>query len=210
MYTIRDIQIIISNIMQKIFFLTSAILICFSISVNGQDIITTKKGEDIQSKVMEITLSELKYKNFNNLNGPLISILKSDVLMIRYENGTKDIFRDENLAPSGVAIKGENENYKLGQQDARRYYKGYRAAGTGTLVTGLVLSPLLGLVPAFATTSAVPQEINLNYPDPKRMKNADYSNGYLDQSFKIKKSKVWTNLGISVGVNVLVYLALKR
>lgn len=181
-----------------------------SFNLKAQDIITTKKGEDIQSKVMEINLSELKYKNFNNLNGPLISILKSDVLMIRYENGTKDIFKDEILAPTSIAIKGENENYKLGQQDAKRYYKGYRAAGTGTLVTGLVLSPLLGLIPAFATTGSVPQEINLNFPDANRMKNSDYYNGYTDQAIKIKKSKVWTNLGISVGVNVLVYLALKR
>ena len=177
---------------------------------HSQDIITTKNGEDIQSKVMEISLKELKYKNFNNLNGPLISILKSDVLMVRYENGTKDIFKDENLAPSSIEIKGENENYKLGQQDARRYYKGYRAAGTGTLATGLVLSPLLGLIPAFATTSAVPQEINLNFPEPSRMKNSDYNNGYVNEAFKIKKSKVWTNLGISFGVNVLVYLALMR
>lgn len=189
-----------------------AILAILAIPFIGysQDIITTKKGEDILSKVVEINLTELKYKKFDNLNGPLISILKTDVLMIRYENGTKDIFKDEYLAPTTVAIKGENENYKLGQQDAKRYYKGYRAAGTGTLVTGLVLSPLLGLIPAFATTSAVPQEINLNFPDASRMKNSDYNNGYVDQSFKIKKSKVWTNLGISVGVNVLLYLALKR
>lgn len=184
------------------------IFILFPFLGYSQDVITTKKGEDILSKVMEINLLELKYKKFNNLNGPIISILKSDVLMVRYENGTKDIFKEETVSPT--PIKGESDNYRLGQQDAKRYYKGYRAAGTGTLVTGLVLSPLLGLIPAFATTSAVPQEINLNYPDPKRMKNADYSNGYLDQSFKIKKSKVWTNLGISVGVNVLVYLALKR
>ncbi len=195
--------------MNKYLLLFTAVIFS-NYSLFAQDIITTKKGEDIQSKVMEISLTELKYKNFNNLNGPLISILKSDVLMIRYENGTKDIFKDEYLAPTSIAIKGENENYKLGQQDAKRYYKGYRGAGTGTLVTGLVLSPLLGLIPAFATTGTVPQEINLNFPDANRMKNSDYNNGYTDQAFKIKKSKVWTNLGISVGVNVLVYLALKR
>jgi hypothetical protein len=61
----------------------------------AQDLITLKNGTDIKSKVIEINLSEIKYKKFDNLNGPLFSIAKEDVLIIRYENGTKDIFGDD-------------------------------------------------------------------------------------------------------------------
>lgn len=61
----------------------------------SQDVITKKTGEDIKSKVIDVGLTEVKYKKFENLNGPTYSVLKSDILMIRYENGTKDIFIEE-------------------------------------------------------------------------------------------------------------------
>lgn len=64
--------------------------ICFS-----QDMITKKSGEDIKAKVLEITTTEMKYKKFDNQIGPTYTILKSDVLIVRYKNGTKDIFTEE-------------------------------------------------------------------------------------------------------------------
>lgn len=77
--------------MKKIFL----IFILFNSLVSfAQDLITLKNGIDIKSKVFEINLNEIKYKKYDNLNGPLISILKDDVLIIRYENGSKDIFQD--------------------------------------------------------------------------------------------------------------------
>ena len=77
-----------------------SILILFAIifTMTGafsQDIVTTKTGEDILAKIVEVGHTEIKYKKFDNQEGPLFTILKSDVLMIRYENGTKDIFTEE-------------------------------------------------------------------------------------------------------------------
>lgn len=60
--------------------------------VFSQDVITKKTGEDINSKVIEIGINEVRYKKFENIEGPTYSMLKSDILMIRYENGTKEIF----------------------------------------------------------------------------------------------------------------------
>lgn len=78
--------------MKKMIF--TALVSIFTITIAfSQDIITKKSGEDIQAKVLEVTTTEIKYKKFDNQNGPTFIILKSDVLMIRYENGTKDIFR---------------------------------------------------------------------------------------------------------------------
>jgi len=54
--------------------------------------ITMKTGEDINAKVLEVTTSEIKYKKTDMPDGPIYSILKSDVLIIRYNNGTKDLF----------------------------------------------------------------------------------------------------------------------
>ena len=59
----------------------------WSFSVYSQDIITTKKGEDIVAKVLEVNVNEVKYKKYNNPQGPIYLLLKSDILLIRYENG---------------------------------------------------------------------------------------------------------------------------
>ena len=63
---------------------------CFS-----QDTIKLKSNEDISSKVLEVTTSEIKYKRFDNPNGPTYTIPKSEVFQIFYENGTKDIFIEQ-------------------------------------------------------------------------------------------------------------------
>lgn len=77
-------------------------------SLCAQDTITLKNGEEIEAKVLEITPDIIKYKKFNNLDGPTISILKSEVFMIKYENGTKDVFGVEDKEP----IKTPDVEYK--------------------------------------------------------------------------------------------------
>ena len=56
------------------------------------DIITLQNGNEIKVKVMEITASEVKYKRFDNLDGPVIVVPKSEVFAINYENGTREVF----------------------------------------------------------------------------------------------------------------------
>lgn len=68
----------------------------------AQDIITTKDGSDIQARILEVTNSEVKYKRFSNLEGPTFTISKSDILIIRYENGENEVFKesDNRQAPA--------------------------------------------------------------------------------------------------------------
>jgi hypothetical protein len=86
-----------------------SILIClafFSILFPGysQDIINLKTGEQIRSKILEITQSDIKYKKFDNQSGPTYVLVKSDILNIVYENGTKDVFTSEAPAPQAVKV----------------------------------------------------------------------------------------------------------
>ncbi len=69
------------------FFSFFSVLAC-----QAQDILIKRNGDELEVKVQEISLNEIKYKRFDNLEGPLISVAKSDVFMIKYENGTKDTF----------------------------------------------------------------------------------------------------------------------
>jgi hypothetical protein len=178
-----------------------SITLCLS-----QDLITKKSGEDIQSKILEVGTTEIKYKKFDNQNGPIFTILKSELLMVRYENGTKDLF-NEDKKPEKIASSSSKNNdlFIKGQTDASRYYKGYKGAGTGTLITGLV-SPLLGLIPAITCSSTQPKEINLNFPSADLMKESEYYKGYTKKAMKIKRGKVWKNLGIAFGVNLVAVL----
>jgi hypothetical protein len=67
----------------------SLLMIVFStVAVFAQDVIVKKSGEELNVLVKEITTTEVKYKRFDNPDGPLISILKQDVFIIRYQNGT--------------------------------------------------------------------------------------------------------------------------
>lgn len=205
--------------MRKTFVLLFAFIFILLTKVNAQDIITKKNGDDIQAKVIEITLTELKYKNFNNLDGPLISILKSDVIFVKYENGTKDVFADEKpVAATGKSTilvannsdEDEEDAALVGKADAKRYYRGYTGAGSGTLVTGLFAGSIFALIPAIATSSSAPKERNLQYPKPSLMKNPSYVNAYQQEAFKIKKSKVWNNYFIALIANVATYFILVK
>lgn len=62
---------------------------------NAQDFISLKKGENIKSKVLEVTADEIKYKKFDFQEGPTYSAKKADVLSIRYSNGDEEVFTTE-------------------------------------------------------------------------------------------------------------------
>jgi hypothetical protein len=66
----------------------------------AQDVITLKTGDEIKSKVLEVGTNEIKYKKSDNLDGPSYSVAKSDVFMIKYENGSKDVFSASAISDS--------------------------------------------------------------------------------------------------------------
>lgn len=88
-----------------------------SISVFSQDLIIKKNGDEISAKVTEITTDAIKYKRFENTEGPVYSIPKNEVFMIRYQNGSKETFSQESksdkLIPSGTEIKIKSINRVL-------------------------------------------------------------------------------------------------
>jgi hypothetical protein len=191
--------------MKKITFSAIATIL---IMTNGfsQDIITKKTSEDIQAKVMEVTTNEIKYKKFDNQSGPTFTLLKSDILMIRYENGSKDIFNEaQNISSTN---NSSTDMAMKGKQDAMTNYKGKNSGAGWTAATTIVLSPLFGLIPAAACSSSEPSDNNLNYKELELMKNNTYNQAYTAQAHKTKKRKVWTNYGIGSGVWLLLILLL--
>ena len=76
----------------KRFFLVITVLLSAALAVSAQDLITKKDGSDIQAKILEVTSTEVKYKKYSNLEGPTFTLPKSDILIIRYENGENEVF----------------------------------------------------------------------------------------------------------------------
>lgn len=75
------------------------ILIIFMVLMVGmamaQDVIVKKDGSTILSKVEEINGTEIKYRKWTNLEGPIYSINRSEVLSINYRNGEIEKIFDE-------------------------------------------------------------------------------------------------------------------
>lgn len=70
--------------------------------MQGQDIIVKKTGDEIKAKVEEVLDTEIKYRKFENLAGPLYSMPKAEIFMIKYENGSKDVFGGETQVAAPV------------------------------------------------------------------------------------------------------------
>ena len=174
----------------------------------SQDIITQKTGEDIKAKVLEVTLTEIKYKKFDNIYGPTDSISKSDVFRVIYENGTIDVFNKVESLKSKANTEVSDDMRNRGKRDAQMQYTGQRSGAGWTAATTILLSPLLGVIPAAACASTEPSEQNLNYSNTELMKDYGYNRAYVEEAHKIKKRKIWRTYGISSGVWLIIILLL--
>jgi len=85
--------------MKKIYFLT-ILFFALALSVSALDTIVLQNGNFIDAKIEEITPTEIKYRRADNLNGPLIIINKSEVLSIKYENGTVEVINSQGQQPA--------------------------------------------------------------------------------------------------------------
>jgi hypothetical protein len=184
------------------------IIMFFFLNAISQDTITRKSGEDIQVKILEVNQTDIRYKKYENIEGPTYSMLRNEIVMIRYANGTRDIFVAENKDDGESLEKYSKEDlFRKGQTDALINYRKYKGAGGGTLAVSLI-SPLAGLIPAIACSATSPKEINLGYPSVRLMNMPEYREGYTKKAKRIKVGKVWKNWGIAFGANLAAALIL--
>ena len=76
----------------KQFIFSFALIFCIANISKAQDSLIMKSGEVIQAKVIEINTAEVKYKKIDNLDGPTYVVLKTNLEIIKYENGTREDF----------------------------------------------------------------------------------------------------------------------
>lgn len=61
----------------------------------SQDIIILRNGDEIMAKIAKVSNVEIEYKKWKNQDGPIYTINKDDVFLIKYSNGEKDIFTND-------------------------------------------------------------------------------------------------------------------
>jgi len=61
----------------------------------AQELIVKKDGTKIEAKVLEIGETDIKYKKASHLDGPTYLVSVANVVCIRFEDGTTDIFSQE-------------------------------------------------------------------------------------------------------------------
>lgn len=88
--------------MKNRLFSLATVLLCMLCTMQAfsQDLIILLSGDEIQAMVSEIGLDQVKYRKFDNPNGPVYTLEKSRVFMIKYENGTKDVFGEMVVQPT--------------------------------------------------------------------------------------------------------------
>ena len=72
--------------------LSLALAAAFAIPSFAQDIVILKNGTSIDAKVLEVDDNSVRYKKFNNPDGPTYTAKKETISEIRYKNGSKEIF----------------------------------------------------------------------------------------------------------------------
>jgi hypothetical protein len=170
---------------------------------DAQDIVTLRDGTDILARVIEVGTAEVRLRDYDSTDTTVYSLAKGEILMIRFENGSKQIFEHESQA-----LAASDNMYLKGKNDAALHYRGSTGAGAGTLATAAVLGPLWGLVPAAACGSSAPKDKNLNCRDTTLLRNLEYRSGYVDQARMTKKKKVWKNYWIGTGISFAILIAI--
>ena len=92
-------------------FITISLPVFFFNTLSAQDLIIFRSGDEIESKVTEILESTVKYRKFNNLSGSLYTAEKADLFMIKFENGTKEVFNNANASSAVSSSSGTSTFY---------------------------------------------------------------------------------------------------
>lgn len=101
---------------RKIFF-TSLFCIMTSASFCQDILVFRENGSELKTKVLEITDAVIKYKKWDNLDGPTYSIPITTISRITYKNGQQDVFdvraaaQSETAAVSPPPKKSSMNNY---------------------------------------------------------------------------------------------------
>jgi len=90
-----------------------------SLTSFSQDIFIYKDGEELEVKVLRINKEDVIYKKYSNINGPEYIEDKVNLFMIKYENGSKDIFKDNIEKKQNIETKSTKKETKTEENNCK-------------------------------------------------------------------------------------------
>ena len=117
----------------KLFRVFAVIFFLAGISASAQDLIIFINGNVIEAKVTEITKTEIKYRRYDNLEGPVYIFPKSNFHSIKHENGIYQVF---NTAPEEKKGGSQTMMYIDTAMDPDELTIGINANAGGSLLSG--------------------------------------------------------------------------
>ncbi|HQB20532.1 MAG TPA: hypothetical protein PK495_08150, partial [Bacteroidales bacterium] len=99
--------------MKKIIFLSCILFVQLT---KAQDVIFIFDGTTIESKVIAIESEVIKYKLWNSEEDSIYSIPKTEVIMINYANGNRDMFVNNESATQTPLFYDANEQLEYDKE----------------------------------------------------------------------------------------------
>jgi len=88
----------------------------------SQDTIQTTSGKEIIAKVTEVSSKEIKFKKYNNLDGPTYNLNKNEIISIVYLNGETEVFTKVKTAENPIKELSDTELFeKLTKKNNKVY-----------------------------------------------------------------------------------------
>ena len=199
-------------------FITIALFLLINIFTYAQDLIILKSGDVIEAKILEIYPTEIRYKRFNNIEGPIYVVPAVEVLSIRYENGIVEVINSGSETEQEI-IEEPSQPYAI---DPNKWVFGMNIDPVGAAYNGAKLTfewtknklnlQLNLLTPAFKAASFKKDTqmwggigVGINYYKPGRIGGfyvggmVEYSVGTIKNMFRNKwydeDEKKWKNTG---------------
>ena len=93
-----------------------AMTVFFAKTSFSQDVIITKTGESIRTKIIEVTDETISYKKYNDQEGATFILKRDKIKVISWENGNVDDYEKENIKEEKVLpTQNVKEDVSLGE-----------------------------------------------------------------------------------------------
>ena len=122
--------------------ITILIVVVSSIGLFGQDKIYLNSGESLDAKVLEILPTEVTYKKWSNIEGPVYHINKSEITIIVYENGDSDNFNVGRQVEVGPFTTVKSKSNNTVKSRSEKSHNRFNLAVFG-VEAGLIFLPMI-------------------------------------------------------------------
>ena len=169
----------------------------------ANDTLITKDGVFIFGKVIEIDPNSVIYFSYNGRLNPPIVMMKSDLLLIKLHDGTKEL-------GSQQSRMSESGNFNMGVSDAKKYYKADPGLLVSEVLFGLTSLYLAPIVAATIICYVPPKKLNnsKNPNDALLNSSVAYKTGFVSEAKKTKRRAATTAYfsGFTAFVGAAIYL----